>query len=114
MVNRVVKYGLIAVACALPALLAPEPASAISWAKRGSDGKVCRVLVAPHMHVGIGGDARSERAARAAAVRHWRNFTIWEYGRAWGNVSLARSKSLNCAHVLIGWRCLFVAQPCRS
>lgn len=114
MVNRVLKYGLFTAACVLPAVISITPANAISWSARGSDGRVCRVLVAPHYHVGVGGDRNSERAARASAVRRWKSFTVWEYGGAWGNVGLAKDKSFACAKILGGWRCLFTAQPCRS
>lgn len=114
MVNRVLKYGLVAAVCVFSIPLATIPADAISWSKKGSDGKICRVLITPHFHVGIGGDRSSKRAARTDAVRRWKRFTVWEYGSAWGRVALAKHKSFACTRILGGWRCLFTAQPCKS
>jgi hypothetical protein len=82
MVNRVLKYGLVAVACIIPALIGSSPANAVSWDQKMSNGKICRVLVTPHYHTGIGVDRHSKRAAQAAAVRCWKGFTVWEYGTA--------------------------------
>lgn len=114
MVNRVVKYGLVTAVCALLVLLTTTPVNAVSWSDKGSDGKVCRVLVAPHFHVAVSGDRKTERTARASAVKRWKRFTAWEYGPGWDKVSLAKHKSFVCTRILGGWRCLFTAQPCKS
>lgn len=113
MVNRVHKYGLSAGACLLALLLQISPAGAVSYSQKSNDGHVCRFLVTPHLHVGVGTDRHSERAARAAAVRRWKSFTRWEYGSGWDNVGRARHRNFACAQVLGGWKCLFTAQPCR-
>ncbi len=114
MVNRVLKYGLVAVVCALPALLEPTPAKAISWGEKGSNGKVCRVLLGTHNHHGRGHGA-SKSAAKAAAVKRWSGFTVWEYGKAWGHYSLAQGKSVSCNKARRGgWRCKVTAQPCKN
>jgi hypothetical protein len=114
MVNRVLKYGLIAVVCALPALLDTSPAHAISWGEKGSNGKVCRVLFGPHNHHGRGSGA-TRSAAKAAAIKRWTGFTSWEYGKAWGNLALAQKKSMSCWKARRGgWRCKVSAQPCKN
>ena len=115
MVNRVLKYGLVAVVCALPALLGTTPANAISWGEKGSNGKVCRVLIGTHNHYGLSGLQSTKAAAKAAAVKRWSGFTVWEYGKAWGKISLAQRKSFSCRKARRGgWRCRFVAQACKS
>lgn len=114
MVNRVLQYGLIGGICAFPVLFAALPAEAVSYSQRTDDGKVCRYLATPHFHVGVGADGRSERAARRSAVRRWKAFTRWEYGRGWDNVGLARHRNFACAEVFGVWKCIFTAQPCRN
>ena len=115
MVNRVLKYGLIAVVCALPALLDTTPAHAISWGKKMSNGKVCRVLFGTHNHYGHSGLKATKSAAKAAAIKRWSGFAAWEYGKAWGNFSLAQGKSFSCRKAQRGgWRCRLTAQPCKS
>lgn len=116
MVNRVLKYGLVAVVCALPALLGTNPAHAISWGKKGDNGKVCRMLLGTHMHHGFSGVQSTKSAAKKAAIKRWSGFTAWEYGSAWGKFSLAQSKSFTCSKTERGegWRCMVIAQPCKS
>ena len=115
MVNRVLKYGLVVAACALPALLGTTPANAISWGEKGRDGKVCRVLLVPHFHFGFGSVKSTKSAARSAAIKRWSSFATWEYGRAWGRYGLAKRRSVHCARSLLGgWRCIAIGQPCRS
>ncbi len=116
MVNRVLKYGLIVAVCAMPALLDSTPANAISWGKKMSNGKVCRVLLGTHTHHGRSGVQATEKAAMSAAVKRWSRFTAWEYGSAWGDISLAQGMVFTCAKTTYGkaWRCLIVAQPCKS
>lgn len=115
MVNRVLKYGLVAIVCALPALLGTTPANAISWGEKGSNGKVCRMLFGAHNHYGFSGRQSTKTAAKAAAIKRWSGFTAWEYGKAWGNFSLAQKKSFSCHKTNRGgWRCRLVAQPCKS
>lgn len=114
MVNRVLKYGLAAAVCALPMLLETTPAQAISYGKTQANGKVCRELFGPHMHRGHGSGA-TKAAAKAAAIKRWSGFTAWEYGKAWGNWSLAVKKSSSCKAGHRGkYRCKVKAQPCKS
>lgn len=117
MVNRVVKYGLGAVLCIAPVLLAPRAADAtVSSEKRLSNGKVCRVIaVIPHHHLGIGSAYGSRAAARRSAIRRWSRFTAWEYGSEWGSYARAINKGVTCFPSLLegGWRCVVAAQPCR-
>jgi hypothetical protein len=76
-----------------------------------SNGKVCRVLIGTHNHYGFSG----LYSTKAAAVKRWSGFTVWEYGKVWGNYSLAQNKSFSCHKARRGgWRCRFVAQPCKS
>jgi hypothetical protein len=116
MVNRVVKYGLVAAVCILPTLFDSAPAKAVSWGKKMNNGKVCRVLLGTHMHHGFSGVQSTKAVARASAIKRWSGFTAWEYGKAWSNFSLARSKSFTCSKTERGegWRCMVVAQPCKS
>jgi len=115
MVNPVLKYGLIAVVCAVPALFDATPANAISWGKKMSNGKVCRVLFGPHYHHGRSGVKATKAAARSAAVRRWSRFAAFEYGKAWGNYALAQDKSMSCSKAVRGgYRCKVKAQPCKS
>ena len=115
MVNRVLKYGLIAAVCALPALFDATPANAISWGKKLSNGKTCRVLFGTHHHTGRGGVKATKSAATTAALDRWSRFSAWEYGKAWGNYALAQDKSITCRKVPRGgYRCKVVAQPCKS
>lgn len=113
MANRVLKYGLSAGSCVLAFLVCSTPASAVSYTDKTVDGKVCRYLVTPHFHVGVGASSHSERAARASAVRRWKAFTKWEYGGGWDSFALARHKNFACAPILGVWKCIVTAQPCR-
>jgi hypothetical protein len=73
-------------------------------------GKLC---LADHTHQGQSSGALTRKAAEAAAIRSWSEFTSWEYSRAWGNFQLAMDKSMTCSQNGTTWGCVVEAQPCR-
>ena len=110
------RYGLIALLCLMPMLLAASATEALSHARRGHQGSVCKTLLSvPHRHAGFGGFYRTRTSARRSAVRFWVRYTRLEYGSAWANFSRARRKSFTCLRVPgVGrWWCAVRAQPCR-
>lgn len=111
MVNRVLTYGLDAVACIIPALIGSSPANAVSRDQKMSNDKICRVLVTPHYHIGIGSGPPLEegRAGRRSPLLEGLHGLGIRYGV--GNVSRARHKSFSCAKLLNRRKCIFTAQP---
>lgn len=98
------------------AAAAPE-AQAVSIPKQMPSGKVCRsnLGIEAHFHA-ANGVSSDKAAAQTKAIRDWSRFTSFEYGRRWGNWSLAVDHSMTCAHDGNAgvWRCRAEAQPCKS
>jgi hypothetical protein len=69
--------------------------------------------MADHFHYGSSTGRRSKKAATAAAINSWSEFTAFEYGSAWGSFKRARSKSIRCSKSPEGWGCNVEAVPCR-
>ena len=90
-----------AMAVSTAALMASEPASA--------RGKVCK---ADHFHTWTG-TGPTKRAARASALRGWRAYTGFEYGRAWTNFRRAGNRSVKCSGSRGNWSCTATGRPCR-
>lgn len=65
-----------------------------------------------HMHYGSGNGANKQKARRAA-IQAWANFTVFEYGSAYGKWSLARFKRVSCSRSGAQWSCSVEANPCR-
>lgn len=107
----------MAAAFIIPMVAITPEAGAVSLPKKMPNGKVCRTNfgIEAHFH-GANGAKPSKDAAQTEAIRDWSRFTAFEYGRRWGNWSLAIGHSMTCAHDTNAgvWRCRAEAQPCRS
>ena len=66
-----------------------------------------------HFHYGSSSGRASKKAAQAAATAAWADFTVFEYGSAWGSFKRARSKGISCERTNDGWGCRVEAVPCR-
>ncbi len=118
MVKRVSSTALaaaVAAAVALPTLVVPDQALAISRGVKQPDGMVCREIFGKvHYHNGRNWRVASSRsAALSAAINRWVGFTRFEYGSRWASWGVARRKSVNCSNSQGGWQCQVKAQPCR-
>lgn len=71
--------------------------------------KVCFV---DHTHQGNSSGHASKKAALAAAITDYQNFTGWEYGSSWGTFSRAANKQVSCSGGP-PWSCNVEARPCR-
>jgi hypothetical protein len=72
-----------------------------------------RVCFTDHVHYGSSNSQANRKAAEASAVGSWADFTILEYGGAWGSWRLAAGKSMKCGNSGGGWSCSAEARPCR-
>lgn len=72
-----------------------------------------RVCMTDHFHYGSSSGQRSKKIARTEAIANWAGFTAFEYGDAWANFRLARSKGITCRQQEGGWGCNVEAVPCR-
>lgn len=72
-----------------------------------------RVCFTDHLHYGSSTSQANRKAAEASAVVSWADFTILEYGGAWGSWRLAASKSMQCGNTGGSWSCSAEARPCR-
>ncbi len=66
-----------------------------------------------HSHYGAGDTEISKERAMMSAARAWSSFTVWEYGRSYGNASIAIAKNMQCSGGGRAWTCSFEATPCR-
>ena len=73
-----------------------------------------RVCMADHSHHGEGTPYATRRVAEQSAIRAWASFTILEYGRDWGNYTIAAGKAMNCSQSDGRWLCKVDARPCRQ
>ena len=73
-------------------------------------GKLC---MADHYHSGSSSGAPSRKAAEAAAVRSWQDFTAWEYGGAWGNFGMSEGRRVTCTGSASSWGCDVESRACR-
>ena len=73
-------------------------------------GKLC---FADHSHSSSSSGQPSRRAAEAAAIRNWQDFTAWEYGGVWASWRAAAGKSMQCSGGS-SWGCSVDARPCRG
>ena len=65
-----------------------------------------------HMHYGSG-TGRTKKAARRAAIQAWVDFTVFEYGSAYGRFKNARFRRVSCGKQGGSWTCNVEANPCR-
>jgi hypothetical protein len=98
-------------ACATPAL-ADDTGVAVIHEQRREHGNTCFV---DHYHYGSSQGLPSKKAAFAAGIKSWADFTDFEYGSDWAHWGRASSKSVKCSQVGIGgpWSCDISARPCR-
>ena len=73
-------------------------------------GKVC---MTDHEHA-CESQPSLKKGAVAAAICHWENFPVWEYGKPWGKHALAAGQKMDCKAGGAGWVCATRARPCRS
>lgn len=73
-----------------------------------------RVCMADHSHHGEGSPYATRRVAEQSAIRAWASFTILEYGKDWGNYTIAAGKVMNCNQADGRWLCKTDARPCRQ
>ncbi|MFA5957860.1 hypothetical protein [Hyphomicrobium sp.] len=109
-----VKPALVAaavLACAVPAL-ADDSGVAIIHAQQRERGKTCFV---DHYHYGSSSGLSSKKAAMAAGIKSWADFTDFEYGSDWAHWGRASSKSAKCTEdgPKGTWSCDLSARPCR-
>ncbi len=72
-------------------------------------GKLCKAY---HFHT-WSASGPTKRAAQRAALRGWRSYTVFEYGKAWGNFKLAGNRALRCSGARGSWSCTATGRPCR-
>lgn len=102
---------------ALAALLGALPALAQSTGLDSIHRQVAvggRVCMADHSHHGEGTPYSTRRVAEQSAIRAWASFTILEYGKDWGNYTIAAGKVMNCNQTDGRWLCKTDARPCRQ
>jgi len=97
------------IACAVPAHADQTGLDAIH-AQQREGGRTCMV---DHYHYGSSAGKGSKKAATAAAIQSWADFTDFEYGSDWAHWGLAASKSVNCSNSGSSWGCDINARPCR-
>ncbi|MBS0235583.1 MAG: hypothetical protein JSR99_19110 [Proteobacteria bacterium] len=99
-------------ACAAPALADETGVAAIHEQQRERGGRVCFV---DHYHYGSSSGQSTKKAALAAAIKSWADFTDFEYGSDWAHWGLASSKSVKCSQDGIHgpWGCDINSRPCR-
>lgn len=72
-----------------------------------------RLCLLEHSHAGSSSGHPTEKAARAAAVKSWAEFTAWEYGTDWANIRKANRAQIRCSQSSSGWGCDLDAYPCK-
>jgi hypothetical protein len=82
-------------------------ASIHDWRREG--GRIC---MSDHYHDGSG-NGRTRHHAQLAAMHAWSDFTVFEYGSAWGHFGLAAGRKVRCTGGGQSWYCAVVARPCK-
>ncbi|MET1047541.1 MAG: hypothetical protein ABWX70_12715 [Hyphomicrobium sp.] len=100
-----------ALACAVP-VHADETGLDAIHAQQREHGRTCFV---DHYHYGSSAGLSSKKAALAAGIKSWADFTDFEYGSNWAHWGRAASKSAKCSEDGPGgkWSCDLSARPCR-
>src|ERR1700759_3838586 len=101
-----------AIACAVPAHADETGLDSIHAQQRERGRKKCFV---DHYHYGSSSGGSTKKAAMAAGIKSWSDFTDFEYGSDWARWSMASSKSAKCTEAGPGgaWSCDLSARPCR-
>ena len=105
--RAILAAGLLASASA--AIRAEDGAMTGLHEKRVEGGRWC---MADHPHFG-NGSGPTQKAAQAAAIKDWNEFTAWEYGIPWGNFNNAGSRRVGCTGGVGSFTCEVSARPCR-
>lgn len=71
-----------------------------------------KVCMSSHFHSGTG-QGRTKKAAKAAAIKAWQEFTAFEYGLDWAYYRRAASRGLRYDRTASGWEAYVEARPCR-
>jgi hypothetical protein len=106
------RLAALSLAGSIALLSTPVAAQGLEFlhAQRVEGRKVC---FTEHIHYGSSTAQANRKAAEANAVGSWADFTILEYGGAWGSWRLAASKGMKCGSSGGGWSCSVEARPCR-
>lgn len=109
--RRFIPATLIAViAFAVPAMADDTGVAQALHAMGRVGNKLCLL---DHSHAGTSSGHPTEKAARAAAVKSWAEFTAWEYGTDWANIRKANRARIRCSQSSGGWGCDLDAYPCK-
>lgn len=98
----------VALASATPSL-GDQTGMADMHDQRREGSKIC---LSGHFHTGVG-KGRTKRAARAAAIKAWQEFTAFEYGLDWAYFRTANSKGIGYERSSDAWEATVEARPCR-
>lgn len=101
---------LAAIICACAPAVADESGLASMHDLRRERGITC---MSDHFHSGTG-EGSTKKAARAAAIKAWQEFTAFEYGTDWANFRNAASKSIGYSKASSGWSASVEARPCNA
>lgn len=112
MIARLISTASVVVVMSQAAIGAPYQEEGLTGlhAKVRIGAKLC---MADHSHQGQSSGASTRKAAEAAAIRSWSEFTSWEYSSAWGNYQNAVAKTMSCSQTGATWACSVDARPCR-
>lgn len=101
---------ILAAAASSPSAATPDTGMAGSIHDLRREGK--KVCIVDHWHYGSGVGGTKKRA-EADAIKSWTDFTILEYGTAWGNFTKAANRSVSCSSDPQGFSCNVEGRPCR-
>lgn len=71
-----------------------------------------RLCMLSHSHSGSG-EGPTKKAAMAAAVRSWFEYTAWEYGTDWARWGKSAGKSVGYTKTQSGWSATVESRPCK-
>lgn len=73
-----------------------------------------KLCMSDHYHSGQSSNQPSKAAAEKEAIQNWQDFTVWEYGGAWGSYAASVAKSMRCDGAATSWSCTVESRPCRT
>lgn len=75
------------------------------------------VCMTDHWHYGEGGPVKDRKVAERLARQKWAEFTVMEYGKAWGAFERAGGRRVECKETKDGAATLYTCgahgRPCR-
>jgi len=105
---------IAAALCLITVLAAAQPAAARELAsmhdQRVENGQIC---MSSHEHIAFAGPYDSKRTAYVRAVKKWQDYTVDEYGHAWGSFRRSAGKDVTCTIKRGKWGCKLRSRPCR-